>query len=627
MATIAKIAAEVLLKTAEFTSGATVIVNTTNAMIARLNPLDTAARSVSAAFDATAGSYSRAASAATSHIGTILGLGGAVATVGKSLKAFAEQQTALASVGGTEKLGALAAGWKKLTDTLDTGFAAFGRGISDTGRVSTTMDMLTDSISNLTPILEKLGRAAGYVWDFFLNYPPLLAAITVTLKALTAALVVLTQYLITKAIVGWVTLHTIGTRLTTMQLLWASRAALCAAATAAWTAAVWALNAALAVAAVIGLPVWAVITVAIGAVLAVTYALVKAWNWLTTPSASLEKPTSELVKMGEAAKKATEEASNLLSTAFDDMRTAGWDEITKKVDKYRETLAKGDSFWSSGFFLDYRVAEYEAILRATDAQEKQIEGLKTIKKLGQELATAGLSGPAKRLKELQMAGLPDNLAGDAFRILEAIEQRTSAMEAQKTLAEEIAKLEQEAITTGMSDLEKRVYLARAAGIEEEHILKLRQAQARADDVERRKNVIDGLNEMMAKMEEKGQQLAQKVSPFENLKAQLLDIDRLQRVGAITASIADKARLAARKEFFQGSLVQGDIDNSPKALLSGTAEAALAENRAMISPMGVMTSLMRQELQAAQDAVKATNDVKKAIADGFKAVDNLAVVVF
>jgi virulence-associated protein VapD len=462
-------------------------------------------------------------------------------------------------------------------------------------------------------------------------------------------------------LISGITLRMVAARVAT--LAWAAAMAIAKGAMTIVTVAVYALNTAIAILAAISAPVWIAIGIAVIAVVAAFLLLKAAWDWLTgSGGAVMGKLTGIAESLGviNKAGKEAEDAVKKLEDAFAlEAATAGMTEQQKKLDEYQKALEKLADLSDNPDAVQSRLRDAEALQKQAEAGKNHATVLEDLKKLETETARAGMSELEQKVDKYRELGASAEELGQAYMLLAKEQQNKDDLEARKdvvkaiadiekqtaqatmtanqrivddyrrrnvsaeqlaelenklnegdkkkaaaetlkNLTQELADLERDAANAGLSSAQQKVALMKEQLATADQIARAQAAADRIDAVAQRKKDVD----LAARITEHS-------DPLEKYKKQVEDIQRLLRVGAISSRVADGA-LAAADKTFKGDLDKGNTGKqagSPQALLAGSAELALARNRAQ-NPINDLTKAQRDQL-AEQKRLKIVADQQLA----------------
>lgn len=648
MPTISTLAVKVLLDTANFTKNAAATISTTRQVVNALTPADNALKTTASIVDKATVSFQRINGAAAGYLRTMLGIGAGGATVARAIRAFSDQQQFERKIGaiGPDVI-ILVDAWDRLTSAVNKAFVAFGRGLNETGNLTQTLTMLISAVENLAGAMLFAGRIAGYVWNFLFNFPPTFLFLAGAIKVATIALTIYAHILITRAVVGTLTYILLGQRMSVIQLLIASRFYIMTAATYAWTFALAGARLAMSALIAIGTPAWVALSIVIGAVVGVTLALVYAWNRLVGSNVQLSpRPMQEL---GDAAADAASEVSRMNDELLSAIRNLRFGQAQRELMDFENSIRNvGDfvmvmaaSFSELSFatqqlgisdpmedlvgvaqiLRELEIGRFKTLQDQRTELQKQADVAKTLSDLSKEYRQAGMTDTQKRLDDLAAQGASASQLEDAAQTLAALEKINQTQADRVELARTIADIENEASLAGLSDMEKRLELARRLGATEEEIARIRAAQAAIDDASRMEEERRKQEQYFKDLESRGKSLTESLrTPFEELQAKLQDVERLRLVGAISDQTARRATEAANAEFRQ-SLGRSSFEAaSPQALLKGSAEASLAANRAT-NPIENLTKIQREQLAEAKKMTNRLDGVLTELQDADVSVVN------
>lgn len=609
MATITNLAVKIGLDAAGFIRSTQLVFAATGKMV---NVVQSAHGMLK---DAAAG-YDKLNASAGGYLKTLFGIAGTGAMVAASIRAASAAEQAQ-KAGGTKSVtvedptSTLAGGHDRLTTAVTKAYEAFGTAFARSADLNKAMELLRGAVQSVTGVLSTMGSVAGAVFGWLVNTPPLFMALAVALKVVAVAAVFLAQVLITRLIVGMVTYLLLGTAMTPMALTMAAGKLIWAAATLVASGAVTVLTGAMALLIAVGFPVWAAIAVivlvlaaAIAAVVAITYGLIKAFEWFTG-----KDPTADRIANMEAFAKATEDARKKV----DDMAAAlqksvdqhGMSDQAKQTATFVEALnellvvaaANGQDI-SDG--LNEQLAAYMALQEIKAKQnaddEKREELLKREKTLQSELSSivdeildAGTSDLDQRLEKLKKMGATGSQLDWAQQALTMADETNRAAENRRTIEQDITNLQKEASQAGMTDAEKRLDNLKRLGATAAQIAAAEGAQA-----------VIAAAEAKKKQAELGKAMKEAtLSPMEQYQKKMAEIQKLLAGGNIDPITAMRAADAAQKNLESGLATKGIADvKSPQALLKGSAEAQLAENRGR-DPIETLNETQKKALEEAK----------------------------
>jgi hypothetical protein len=265
------------------------------------------------------------------------------------------------------------------------------------------------------------------------------------------------------------------------------------------------------------------------------------------------------------------------------------------------------------------VAEFAKDLAKLNAQEaalkRQADLAKSLRDIDNDWYARNLTDIEKKILALRKLGATTEQVALAAQQLAEIEKQQKADDERKELADSILEIEKQAAAAGLSDTEKRVQAARALHATEQEIARIRAAGAKIEANERDKKAAEARAKAVDDRKREADAIKKSAEgPLETFKRKMADIQRLSafKSANFTSADAAAAAAAAEKELRESFKTKGGDIDSPKALLKGTAEAALAEDRAK-NPVEKLTDIQRQALaeakraRAALEAMNAKSD--------------------
>ncbi len=629
MATATNIAARILLDTGAFSTGVAVVAQGTARIAASVTGANKAMEASNVAVDSSTSAWERANNSAGGYLKTVLGIAGAGAMVASSVKAAsgaeqdqlksiaAQHRNDLGGMGGdATPVVTLANSYEKLSRAVTRAYETFGAAFARSANLTRTMEILRSAVNNLTTFLGTLGSAIGSVVGWFLNTPPVFLAVAVALKVVVAAAIVLAHVLITRLIVAMATWLIFGAAMSPTALAIAAAKLAWAAATTIVAGTIWLLNAAMAVLIAIGFPIWtalAVVALALAAAVAVvanvSWGLVAAWQALTEIDSGADR-LARMLEFASATKDAREKVEDLEAELEKSVRQHGWTDEQKELEKYVQSLQKWqDDAASQGMDihddLQKRLADYQALQKVYADLEEKEKKQKELKKQQKDLAAelkkiagdnfaAGGSDIDKKVSALQQLGAKPSQLAWARQALEMTEDANKIAENRKEIEKQIADIQRDAATIGLSEAEKRVAMLKELGATQEQLAKADSAAKALDQAKREKEIQD-----LAKSIDKSQ-------PFKAFQQRIQDIQKLLAAGKINPVDALAVADAAQKTLIGSFDASSTKYESPNALLKGSAEADLAENRAK-NPLEQLTDIQRQNLAEAKQINTALKD--------------------
>lgn len=268
----------------------------------------------------------------------------------------------------------------------------------------------------------------------------------------------------------------------------------------------------------------------------------------------------------------------------------------------------------------------EAAKKADEAKKRADDYQKKLDDIEKRKGQAGMTGDEKELDDLGRDVLrPLMDAGEmSYSQAQGVKQQLAAAqqiehqkEREKKLEEEIAKIRQDTLEANMTATEKRLVELSRLGASGDQLAAVKSRLAAADKVAAAEKARAELNQQLAELEKNANQAwmsdnEKKLAMLEALAKQTgQNFDRakaLQQLEAAAAPTKRKQELADRLNQQKSALSETDkqiaaINSnqgsgqaaSPKALLRGTADALLAENRAK-NPVELMTDLQKKSLE-------------------------------
>lgn len=496
---------------------------------------------------------------------------------------------------GGEAPATLIESWRKLGQVVNDAFAAFGSAFNKAAGLTDFIQRFAGTIQKLTPLLQLTGYLAGGVAGFFLRVADAVIPVIVAIEAFTGVLRLLLPLLTAWAvnrIIFWITGFNTRIILTTV-LTWA------------WTAATTAAAAAMAVLRAISGPVWILIGVLVTAAVAALYAFWNVlkmivapfqWLWSSLTGTKVKIDTAQVADAADEFETARENAQRLQEQLSQQVRQFGWSEQKKQLADYIAELKKNGDITADE--REARIADFQQqqqtleVLKKMSAEAKRRqEAAKTLADMQAEIDQMGMSEAEKRLDDLRRSGtMNEQELNQARQLLYIQERKAKWMDEQKRKAEEAADLQRKAAEAAEQAAEKA-------------------AKAEADRLEKTRR----WKEELARQ---GQALKDSVAtPLEEYRKRMAEIGRLLALGA--ANPVDAMRAAdAAGQTLEDALggVASAVAESPKALLKGTAEAALAENRAK-NPIERLTDVQKKQLEEARKAKAALDTINATLKAG------------
>lgn len=499
--------------------------------------------------------------------------GGAIGgiSLARAIKAGAVQEKQenarmRASGDGTKNIVGVSDAWAKLAKTVDKAFAAFGYAFNKSSGLSNFLMKVAGTMEKFLPLLELAGQMFGYVVGMILKMSEVLIPVIAAIHVLIPAFALLGKLILAMAVnalIKWLIGFNTWTIISTI-------------ATYAYAVALGVASAAMALLRAISGPVWliigAAVMIAVGAIWVFWHAIklvlwpfIEAWKWLTGTPATID--TSSIQGSAEDFTAARDAAQGLADTLQNDVWRYGWSEQKKQLTDYVNELNKvGDM---ANDERQARIESFKANQQTLQVLEQQTAAFAKYKKdredveaIEKRVAQHGMSEREKTLDNMRRAGAGDDLIGRANQALYIEERKNALAEKEKQLAEDAAKAQKEAADQAAEAAKKRL----------------------EDAKQWRQSIID-----------QGKAMKESVmTPLEKYQAKLAEITKLLALGAINPVTAMRAADLAAKEMKDGFDASVKEVASPQALLKGTAEAALAENRAK-SPIDKLTDIQRQQL--------------------------------
>lgn len=325
---------------------------------------------------------------------------------------------------------------------------------------------------------------------------------------------------------------------------------------------------------------------------------------------AISGPRGWLILIGSAAAAAA--AVYGLKRAF----TSAYDEFAKFIEesfRIEETPAlvaeATEQYEKLAAQIDTAV---EAIERMNEAMDPV---LKAIDDAHFDIETAGMTEAQKELERMRERLRQVNLElgvtqdGGLTRAqeqnlaqLKAMQDQLTILRQQQKIREDMAASQKAADQAGMTAAEKMLDDLIRLGATQQQIAeslpdlqKMHQAELAKEQAKERERELKAIKQ-------RADQMRQNVAtPLDQYKKQLADIQQLRSLGAIDNRTALMNLQKANKEFL-GAIQQQSQKaiESPTALMAGSAEAELAQNR-LQTPFERMTEMQRQQLAEARRA--------------------------
>ena len=443
--------------------------------------------------------------------------------------------------------------------------------------------------------------------------------VAIAAGALKAVLLLLVRVIIGRLLIGFVTWAILGRRLTLLQLIWLGVTKAKTVAMVAYAAAIWAYNAAVTA----GIPVTTAfllvsggLVLGLSAIAAAAYGLYQIWKYFT--GAPVRIDVADADERLKTTKEKLEEIDALLQRARTRADHVGLTKQQIEQQELKDLLFSQSAAGETMPIGPAETAEFQTRLQAEQQREaskqRQVDLENKLKAISEEAATAAQSANQKRLDELAELGATAEQLAAAAGQLQAIDQATDRMRDREQLIRSIADVEREASVAGLSAMEKRLELARQLGATEAEIARIRAAQARIDQASDQDKLAKSREQQRQRIRDQAERLRESVlTPMEQFEKKMADIERLRKVGAIDDKTANRAAAEAEKALRESFAGQGlGEQTSPQALLKGTAEAALAENR-IKNPIERLTDIQRKQLKEATDARIALQEINRQAA--------------
>lgn len=593
-----------------------------------LYPLDEALTATNNAAEKTVTGLQKLNTAFTGYFMAAVGAASATAILVKSLQAYEAAQDEANNVGmqGRDSMGraneieTIADAWDRFTTALDKVIVKVGETIARSSGLTAAINTMTAIVQNTAFVFNGIATVLGTVLGWMQSLGPVTVALAVAAKLVAVAIGVALHVAITRAIVGLITYLALGTAMTPMQLAWAAASMVSTVATSALTVAVWMLNAALGVLMSIGLPFWAAMAALLAVVVVAALALYAAWSYFSSPD-ELEQKNAELEKMGEKIKEVMGPAHDAMESLNKKIEQFGMSDMAKEAADFKEKL-EGIRDIYGDTVADELLAEYEQRLAKLDAlekkekavkeeKEKQANVTKALRDIDNEWYARNLTDIEKKVLALRKVGANLEQIKIATEQLQEIEAQKKADDNKKKLAESIADIEKQAAEYGMTETEKRIAAAKALGAQEADILRIKKAGAEIEAREAGKKKADEVAKRVEQHTKEAQKMKELVEgPLGAYKKRMAEITELRKVGQISSDVANKAEALAAKELKEGLAKEGKVTaESPKALLKGSAEAELANDRAK-APIEKLTDIQKQALAEAKRMKQALDDINR-----------------
>ena len=623
MPTISTLAVKLILDTTAFATNTVRTAGGINRLHATIEDTDHGLRRLANASDLVTGKFDRATASARGYLRTLAGIGGGTLTLVKSIKAFSEAQLRERQVaraaGNHADVLIIADAWAELRETVDEAYTTFGRAFAESGNLMRTLEMLTSIVQRLEPVIFVFGSALGFTWNVLANYPPVVLMVAIAAGALKAVLLLLVRVIIGRLLIGFVTWAILGRRLTLLQLIWLGVTKAKTVAMVAYAAAIWAYNAAVTA----GIPVTTAfllvsggLVLGLSAIAAAAYGMYQIWKYFT--GAPVRIDVADADERLKTTKEKLEEIDALLQRARTRADHVGLTKQQIEQQELKDLLFSQSAAGETMPIGPAETAEFQTRLQAEQQREaskqRQVDLENKLKAIAEEASTAAQSANQKRLDELAELGATAEQLAAAAGQLQAIDQATDRMRDREQLIRSIADVEREASVAGLSAMEKRLELARQLGATEAEIARIRAAQARIDQASDQDKLAKSREQQRQRIRDQAERLRESVlTPMEQFEKKMADIERLRKVGAIDDKTANRAAAEAEKALRESFAGQGlGEQTSPQALLKGTAEAALAENR-IKNPIERLTDIQRKQLKEATDARIALQEINRQAA--------------
>lgn len=623
MATISTMAIRVITQHAEAIGGLVALGTAVTGLATEVVRANGAVQATAAAQEAAARAYSATTGEVTKFAGKLLGVATVAAATSKAIRMSATDE--------------MRSSYERLSTAVEAAFKAFGDGFDRAAGLHQIMDALTAVVRASIGALNVLGTVLGTVVGWVAACAPLAIALAIAFKIVATAAVILAHVIITRLVVAFVTELLLGQALKpTMLALTVAKYAL-ALACGVLTAAVSVLSTALGILMAVGFPVWVAIAIIVGvvliaitAVVAIVWGLIYAWRqWVSEDDKN--KKIEELDKLQSKMRELSQSAGATVDEVQKKIDQFGMSDMEKSIDDFIRKNAElrqleGETAFAESVAVYQQALEKLEAMEASAKRQKELEeeGLKRNKEryeagekaakmrldLDTKLAQVGMTEQQKELAAfaalIDKWGMLDAAQrAAAIADFKAQQDKVSAAEKELEIKKMIADLQQEAAQAGMTEAQKKIADLQAAGATAEQIAAAQKALAQ-------KEAADEKSRLM----ERGKQLKDSLAtPAEEYKKKMNEIGRLLAQKAIDPITAMRAADAAGKALEDASMAAGAGRNiaSPAALLKGSAEAALAEDRQK-TPFEKMTDLQRKQLA---ENVKLNKTAKDMLAEQIK----------
>lgn len=440
--------------------------------------------------------------------------------------------------------------WSTLKDSVGILFRVFGQSFVAASQLSEAVTSVTGTVNNFQGVAVVAGHALGTLvrWVTKLIKPVTLLvagwkvfAATVGLAA--SALKILMFVKITNWILQFAGLPSV------VGLFVKAISTIPAAFRAASKAVVFFM-------ALSGPKQWAMIAAGITAAALATIALNKAYDMASGKLSDLNAESDRLTAEAEQIKK------ELAQLQLNQQLAADIESASQAASDFAKEYRKA---YDASEQLAGKLRDEVDTFGLSDSEKKVREYIESIYAINEAM---GMANPRQLLGE-------DGQADDVDRFRAQLKQ-LEAMEAKKKLAEEIAGLEKKAAQVNMTDAQKQLAtlreLAEAAGLRGTRLeVAMGRARSAMEDVAeaaRQKKQLDDA------IEAKKRAIGSPQGP-KSLYDQLMDIE---------------------------NNVSKGFAESPKALLKGSTDAALAENR-MKNPIEKLTDLQKQQIAKLEKQIR------------------------
>lgn len=551
--------------------------------------------------------------------------GGAIGgiTLARAIKAGAQQEAAdnaqRRAAGNTDSLIGVSEAWRKLAESVNDAFGAFGRAFNESAGVKDLVLMAAGAVQKLIPLLSLAGRAAGAVAGWFSRLGVAIVPVIVVVKLLGFAIGALGTVITYVAMAGLTRFLLAQTELGRAILAVIARISLKTAAMWLLTTATTAAASAAALLKAVSWPVWMAITAAVAVAAAAIWLFWKAiqailspfqrlWAWLTTP-AKADNAIAVTAEQLDEARKSVQQLKDQMQGSID---TFGMTESQKQLYEFQKALKK------------LPPEEHALEIAAFKAQQAQLRGIqqvsaaidRQIAKMGswiskqKELAgslyelakaakQAGMSENEKQLDNLAEKGAGPAMLAVANHFLMLADQRTKAAEQAKKAEEQLADIRREAEQSDMTEMEKRIANYKLLGASEKQLAEFRQHAAKLEADKRATEAAEAAKKWRSDMAQRAEAIRKGMeTPLDKHRNQLLEITKALASGNLNPVDAMKAADAAQKSFAESMGDSMAKVASPQALLKGSAEAALAQNLAK-NPAERQTELQKQQVAEAK----------------------------